>query len=150
MNRLTDVRNWSALGVGFLFAVGLAISGMTQPKKILDFLTFGAGWDPSLLFVMIGAVPVHMITYRLVRGRKAPVLDSQFFLPKTTEITKPLMVGSVIFGLGWGLGGYCPGPGLVSLGSGSVTAIVFVFSMMSGMLIYRMYERWSELRRKKN
>ncbi|MEK2687705.1 YeeE/YedE family protein [Bdellovibrio sp. GT3] len=148
MKRLADIRNWSALLVGVLFAVGLSISGMTQPKKILDFLTFGAGWDPSLLFVMIGAVPVYMITYRLVRGRKTPVLDTQFYIPKKTEITKPLIVGSVIFGFGWGLGGYCPGPGLVSLGTGSVTAIVFVFSMMSGMLIYRMYERWIELRKK--
>ncbi|WP_413586938.1 DUF6691 family protein [Bdellovibrio sp. HCB274] len=148
MRKLLDARNWSALVVGFLFAVGLGISGMTQPKKILDFLTFGAGWDPSLLFVMVAAVPVHMITYRLIRGRKTPLLDTQFFLPKTKEITKPLMVGSVIFGLGWGLGGYCPGPGLVSLGTGSVTAIVFVFSMMSGMLVYRMYERWNEVRKK--
>ncbi|WP_413580918.1 DUF6691 family protein [Bdellovibrio sp. HCB288] len=148
MKRLADIRNWSALLVGILFAVGLSISGMTQPKKIVDFLTFGAGWDPSLLFVMIGAVPVYMITFRLVRGRKTPVLDTQFYIPKRTEITKSLVVGSVIFGFGWGLGGYCPGPGLVSLGTGSVTAIVFVFSMMSGMLIYRMYERWSELRKK--
>ncbi|WP_413560643.1 DUF6691 family protein [Bdellovibrio sp. HCB209] len=148
MEKFKSLRNIAALLVGFIFSIGLGISGMTQPHKVVSFLTIGEGWDPSLLFVMVGAIPVHMITYFVIRRKKSPLLDTQFHLPQATEISKSLIIGSVIFGLGWGLAGYCPGPALTSLGSGSVSAIIFVFSMLSGMLIFRMYDRWKELRNK--
>jgi uncharacterized membrane protein YedE/YeeE len=148
MEHIKNLRNWSALLVGFLFSIGLGISGMTQPQKVIAFLTWGPDWDPSLLFVMVGAIPVHAIVYFAIRNKKSPLFDKQFHLPKTTEITKPLMIGSVVFGLGWGLAGYCPGPAVTSVGGGSVSAIIFTFSMLSGMLIYRIFERWKELRKK--
>ncbi|UYL09393.1 YeeE/YedE family protein [Bdellovibrio sp. SKB1291214] len=148
MEHIKNLRNWSALLVGFLFSIGLGISGMTQPQKVIAFLTWGPDWDPSLMFVMLGAVPIHAIVYFSIRNRKSPLFDKQFHLSQATEITKPLMVGSVIFGLGWGLAGYCPGPAVTSVGAGSMSAIIFTFSMLSGMLIYRIFERSKELRKK--
>jgi uncharacterized membrane protein YedE/YeeE len=148
MEQFKNLRNLAALLVGFIFSIGLGISGMTQPQKVIAFLTFDSKWDPSLLFVMVGAIPVHALAYYLVRRKKSPMFDSRFHLPKKTEITKPLIVGSVIFGMGWGLAGYCPGPAVTSVGAGSVSAAIFTFSMLSGMLIYRIVERWSELRKK--
>ena len=122
---------------------------MTQPKKVIAFLTFDSNWDPSLLFVMVGAIPVHALAYYLIRRKKTPLLDTKFHLPTKTEITKPLIIGSMIFGMGWGLAGYCPGPAVTSVGAGSVSAAIFTFSMLSGMLIFRIAERWEELRKKR-
>lgn len=123
--------------VGIMFAVGLAVSGMTQPQKVLGFLRLGPGWDPSLMFVMLGAIPIHALAYRLFIRRSSPLLDVQWHVPTGKEITKPLIVGSLLFGLGWGLGGYCPGPGLTSMGAGSGSATVFVGFMLIGMFLYR-------------
>lgn len=139
MSRNQVLQIFVALVVGILFAIGLAISGMTQPQKVLGFLEFGPGWDPSLMFVMIGAIPVHALTYRIFIKRKSPLLDVQWHVPKSKEINKPLIIGSILFGIGWGLGGYCPGPGVTALGSGSSSAFVFVGAMLFGMYIYRKY-----------
>ena len=126
--------NLTALGAGALFAVGLAISGMTLPSKVTGFLDVAGAWDASLAFVMMGAIAVHFVAQRLVRKRSAPLFDTKFHLPTRKDIDGRLVAGAALFGIGWGLGGYCPGPGLVSAASGAPAAIVFVVGMTIGML----------------
>jgi uncharacterized membrane protein YedE/YeeE len=138
MDKNKGLQSVASLVAGGMFAVGLGISGMTQPQKVIGFLEWGAGWDSSLLFVMLGAVAFHGLSYRLIRGRASPLLDTKWHVPETREITISLMLGSLIFGLGWGLGGYCPGPGLTALASGSQSAIIFVVSMIAGMFLHRL------------
>lgn len=121
---------------GVLFAAGLAISGMTQPDKIIRFLTPQI-WDPSLSFVMAGAVGLHAFTYHLVRKRKHPILDTKWHIPTRTDITAPLIIGSALFGIGWALVGFCPGPALVTLATGNPSAILFVSAMALGMVFYK-------------
>jgi uncharacterized membrane protein YedE/YeeE len=122
---------------GLLFALGLGVSGMTQPGKILAFLDVAGVWDPQLLFVMGGAVIVTFIGYRLIFKRAAPLLDTQFYLPAKTAIDTRLLIGAGIFGIGWGLGGYCPGPAVTSLVSGLPPVWVFVTAMLAGFYLYR-------------
>lgn len=122
--------------VGLIFAIGLALSGMTQPQKIIDFLN-PWNWDPSLLFVMMGAVGVHALSYPLVRRRSSPLLDTQWHIPTRKDLTPRLIIGSMLFGIGWGLGGYCPGPGMASLTSGDVRSVAFVGAMIVGMLLFK-------------
>lgn len=130
-------KNASALAAGLLFGLGLAISQMVNPKKILDFLDVTGNWDPSLALVMAGAVGVTMLAFRFVVKRKQPIFDSEFHLPRLTKVDRRLLVGSGVFGLGWGIGGYCPGPGIAALSAGSVEALVFVAGMAIGSLLYR-------------
>lgn len=125
-----------SFAVGFTFAIGLAIAGMTQPQKIIAFLDPWS-WDPSLIFVMAGAVAVHAITYPMIRRRPSPLLDHHWHVPTRKDLSARLIVGSALFGIGWGLGGYCPGPGLASLSGGSTSAIAFVGAMLAGMLLYK-------------
>jgi uncharacterized membrane protein YedE/YeeE len=127
----------AAFAAGALFAVGLAVSGMTKPSKVRGFLDFGGAWDPTLLFVMGGAVAVYFVVHRLVLRRPAPLFDSKFYLPTRKDIDARLVLGAAIFGVGWGLGGYCPGPGLASLVSGAIGPVVFVAAMVAGMWIQR-------------
>lgn len=127
--------NLSAFAAGALFAVGLAISGMTMPSKVVGFLDVTGDWDASLMFVMAGAVAVHFVGHRLVTRRASPLFDRRFHLPTRKDIDPRLVAGAAVFGVGWGLGGYCPGPGLVSASSGSVPALVFVAGMTIGMLV---------------
>jgi len=128
-------RNAAAFGAGALFAVGLAVSGMTRPAKVVGFLDLAGDWDASLAFVMMGAIAVHFVAYRVVLRRPAPLFDGRFHLPTRKDIDLRLVLGAALFGVGWGLGGYCPGPGLVSAAAGSLGAIVFVVGMTAGMLI---------------
>ncbi len=121
---------------GLLFAIGLGISGMTQPRKILAFLDITGQWDPSLLFVMGGAVTVTFIGYRLIFKRATPLLDTRFHLPGKTAIDGQLLEGAAIFGIGWGLGGYCPGPAVTSLVSGAPSVWIFVLAMLAGFCLY--------------
>ncbi|AFY00980.1 DUF6691 family protein [Bdellovibrio bacteriovorus] len=132
-----------AFVAGVIFAVGLALSGMTQPQKVIGFLQLGEGWDPSLMFVMLAAIPVHMLSYRWIRGRRSPLLDTRWHIPETKDVTKSLIAGSLLFGIGWGLGGFCPGPALTSLGAGHFTAVVFVVAMLAGMGLHAVYVRVS-------
>ena len=125
----------AAFGAGSLFAVGLAISGMTRPSNVIGFLDVAGRWDPSLALVMAGAVAVTFIAYRLIRRRASPVFDVKFHLPTRKDIDRRLVLGAALFGVGWGLGGFCPGPGLVASAGGVTTAIVFVGGMTIGMLI---------------
>jgi uncharacterized membrane protein YedE/YeeE len=122
---------------GILFGVGLVLSGMTEPHKVSGFLDVTGAWDPSLAFVMIGAIGVHLVARRFIVRRPAPIDETNFEEPKPTKIDAPLVAGAAIFGVGWGLGGFCPGPALVSLGSGSLEGIVFVTTMSLGMLAHR-------------
>ena len=121
---------------GTLFSVGLGISGMTQPEKVIGFLDVLGEWDLSLAFVMCGAVLTYLVLQLLIQRKfPTPLLEKSFQLPKIKDIDRSLIIGSLLFGSGWGLGGYCPGPGITSLGSGSFNAIMFVFSMGVGMLL---------------
>lgn len=130
----TEAREATAsLVAGILFGAGLVLSGMTDPAKVVAFLDFTHGWDPSLMLVMVGAIGVHAALYRLVKDRPSPLVSERWSLPTRRDIEPRLVVGSAIFGIGWGLGGYCPGPGLVSLVGGSVASVVFVVCMFAGI-----------------
>jgi len=124
-----------AVIAGVLFAAGLGLGGMTQPSKVLAFLDFGGAWDPSLAFMMLGAVGTHAVAYRLIRGRPTPLLADVFQLPTRSDVDWKLLGGASLFGVGWGLGGYCPGPAVVSLGGGSLQPLVFVAMMVLGMVL---------------
>ena len=132
---LRSRENLISLAVGFVFGIGLAISGMTQPAEVIGFLDFTGNLDPSLIFVMGGATAgAYMLLYRFIIRNEQPRFTSSFQLPTSKFIDRPLIVGAVIFGLGWGLGGFCPGPGLTSIFSGNVNPILFVIGMSAGIL----------------
>lgn len=118
---------------GALFGAGLLVSGMTDPAKVIGFLDVIGGWDPSLAFVMGGAVMVNMLAFRLIARRRDPWFDTKFHLPTRRDIDRPLVLGAALFGIGWGLGGLCPGPGLVAAASGSTAGLAFVAAMLAGM-----------------
>jgi uncharacterized protein len=120
---------------GLVFAIGLGISGMTLPSKVIGFLDVAGDWDPSLAFVMGGAIAVHLTVNRFVQKRGRPLLSDIFHLPKRSEIDGRLVAGAALFGIGWGLGGFCPGPALVSAAAGQKEALLFVGAMTAGMLI---------------
>jgi uncharacterized membrane protein YedE/YeeE len=143
--RATTSRGTIAAGVaGLVLGVGLLVSGMTQPSKVLGFLDFAGDWDPSLAFVMAGAVFVHALFARLaLRSGGRPVFAETFDLPRRRDIDAPLLAGAALFGIGWGIGGYCPGPALVSLASPSMRTIAFVVAMGAGMLVVRLIRRES-------
>jgi len=121
--------------IGVMFGFGLIISGMTNPQKILNFLDITGSWDPSLIFVMGGAVLVGLGGFYLVTKRSEAFFGGALHIPKRRDITMPLIIGSVMFGVGWGIAGFCPGPAIVSLGSGQIKALVFVLAMLAGMAI---------------
>ncbi len=123
---------------GLLFAVGLGVSGMTQPTKVVGFLDVLGDWDPSLAFVMVGGILTHMLLYRFITRRPSPVLGQTFQIPTRRDVTGRLVAGSAMFGVGWAIAGYCPGPGLVGVGAGSGNAVVFLVSMVSGMLLFKL------------
>ncbi len=137
----------SAFAVGVLFALGLGVSGMTQPHKVIGFLDVFGNWDPSLLFVMGGAVGVHWLAYRLILKRPAPLLSPKWHVPNKKEITPALVIGALLFGVGWGLAGYCPGPALTSLATVQTKPIVFVGSMIAGMYLFRLWDRFFPMAR---
>jgi uncharacterized membrane protein YedE/YeeE len=130
---LTDPRAWLALAAGLIFALGLGISGMTNPAKVIAFLDLGAGWDPSLAFVMLGAISVHALCLRL--GKRArPYLADTYDAPKSVGIDASLVFGAALFGLGWGASGFCPGPAVVSLVTLAPGTLVFVAGMLGGFV----------------
>lgn len=121
---------------GIVFAMGLGISGMTRPAKIIGFLDFAGNWDPSLAFVMLGAIAVHSLFYRALRARPSSRFSSSISLPSRTQIDSRLLGGSFIFGLGWGIAGYCPGPAITSLASGNFSALIFFVAMIAGIFTF--------------
>jgi uncharacterized membrane protein YedE/YeeE len=125
----------------FVFGIGLALGGMTLPSKVIGFLDITGNWDPSLAFVMVGAISVHAVTYRLIMKRPRPILSAKFLVPTRRDIDAKLVVGSIIFGAGWGLGGFCPGPALVALATGQAKVLVFVAAMCGGIVLHRVYAK---------
>lgn len=131
----------AALLAGLVFGFGLLLSGMANPAKVLGFLDLAGAWDPSLLFVMVGAISVASIGFLLAGRRNASLLGGALHLPTAGQIDRRLIGGSLLFGIGWGLAGFCPGPALVALGTGAGKAVVFVAAMLLGMLVFEGLER---------
>jgi uncharacterized protein len=126
----------SEFAIGLLFGWGLLISGMTDPGKVIGFLDLAGDWDPSLAFVMGGAVLVGLVGFALAKKRTTSILGQAIHLPSSTGIDRRLVIGSMTFGAGWGLAGFCPGPGLVAMGAGQPEAVLFVMAMIAGMLLF--------------
>ncbi len=122
--------------VGLLFGLGLMLSGMTDPSKVVGFLDLFGEWDPSLGFVMGGAIAVGFFAFALAKKRTTNFLGGALHLPKSNHIDRRLVIGSLVFGAGWGLAGFCPGPALVSMAAGQDKALVFVLAMIFGMIAY--------------
>lgn len=122
--------------LGLLFGIGLILAGMTDPGKVIGFLDLFGPWDPSLAMVMGGAIGVSAVAFARARRRTRAALGDAIRLPATGPIDRPLVLGSLVFGVGWGLAGFCPGPALVSLGAGQAKAAVFVLAMLAGMLVF--------------
>jgi uncharacterized protein len=131
----------SAFAIGLVFGLGLILSGMTDPGKVVGFLDLAGDWDPSLAFVMGGAISVGFFAFRIAGKRARSFLGDAMQLPSRRDIDARLVLGSVVFGIGWGIGGFCPGPALVSLGAGQQKALWFVLAMLAGMLIHVVAER---------
>jgi len=128
------LRSFVALACGLLFGVGLALSGMTDTRVVLGFLDIAGQWNPALLLVMSGALTVTLPAFRFALRRQRPLLCEQYDLPQKTVIDRPLLVGAALFGIGWGLYGYCPGPALASLSSLDLQPVVFVIAMAVGVI----------------
>jgi uncharacterized protein len=135
-----------ALFAGLVFGVGLVVSGMTQPAKVIAFLDLGSGWDPSLAFVMGGAIAVHFLAYRLVPKLERPVWGIAWSLPSRRDVDHRLIVGAALFGAGWGLGGYCPGPALTSVVAGANNTLIFTSAMLVAMWAHSLWTTAAEAR----
>ncbi|MCS6793004.1 MAG: YeeE/YedE family protein [Oscillatoriaceae bacterium SKW80] len=137
MKTLTVKTNLIALISGILFGLGLGISQMIDRNRVLGFLDITGVWDPTLLFVLGGAVGVTLIAFRFVLRLSHPFFDNQFYLPTQKQIDAPLVVGAAIFGIGWGISGYCPGPSLTALVLGSWNPVLFLVAAIAGSLTYK-------------
>lgn len=133
--------NIIAFVVGLLFGLGLIISGMTNPDKIIGFLDLAGAWDPTLIFVMGGAVLIGSGGFALAKKRQLSLLGAPMRLPTATNLDKRLLIGSLAFGVGWGIAGFCPGPAIVSAATGQPKAWIFVAAMLAGMALYGVIER---------
>ncbi|MEZ4310333.1 MAG: DUF6691 family protein [Polyangiaceae bacterium] len=131
------MKSFLTLLSGLLFGFGLVVSHMTEPAKVIGFLDVAGDWDPSLMFVMVGAIAVHFVLFRLILRLRNPLFASAFQIPKRTDLDPRLIGGAALFGIGWGLGGVCPGPGITLAASGSAYAMVFVIAMSLGVLAER-------------
>ncbi len=131
----------TSLLAGLVFGLGLIVSGMANPDKVLGFLDLAGHWDPSLAFVMAGAIAVGAVAFFVARKRTLSLLGAEMKLPVARQIDRRLVVGGTLFGIGWGIAGFCPGPGLVALGIGETKAMVFVAAMLVGMLVFELLER---------
>lgn len=134
----------SAFIAGFLFSVGLIIGGLANPAKVLGFLDIFGAWDPSLAFVMVGAIAVGLIGFTLAKKRATAILGGPMLLPTKRDIDRRLVMGSIAFGIGWGVAGFCPGPALVLAGILQMKAVVFVIAMLAGMGIFTWLERHAQ------
>ena len=128
----------AAYFIGLIFGLGIMISGMANPAKVINFFDAFGTWDPSLIFVMGGAVVTTFIGYRLVLGRKEPLFEARFKLPTSTNIDLKLVAGSAIFGVGWGIAGFCPGGAIPAIGTGRVEVLVFMAGLIAGLITTRM------------
>jgi uncharacterized protein len=130
-----------ALLAGAVFGIGLIVSGMADPAKVLGFLDLAGNWDPSLAFVMGGAILVGVVSFTFARKRTVSLLGLQMRMPTATQVDRRLVGGGLLFGIGWGIAGFCPGPALVALGMGEQKALVFVAAMLVGMGLFELLER---------
>lgn len=128
-----------ALMSGILFGIGLTLSQMTNPDKVINFLDLAGNWDPSLVFVMLGALTVTTLSFRKILKRPSPLFDKGFYLSSKSAIDKTLLIGAAIFGIGWGISGYCPGPSVAGLGLGNFEAIVMVAAIYMGFIAHRIF-----------
>ena len=138
---MTTKRLLAGFLAGVVFGLGLTISGMANPNKVLAFLDVGGDWDPSLAFVMAAAIGINLFLFRWVLRSRKPAFDVIFHMPTSSVVDARLIGGSAIFGLGWGLSGYCPGAAIAAIPSGASSAVLFVGAMGAGMLVYHAYER---------
>ena len=136
LNRLSEFL------VGLIFGMGLLLSGMTNPSKVIGFLDITGMWDPSLVMVMGGAIFVGFFVFAFIKKRTVNFLGGALHLPKSDQIDKPLMIGASLFGIGWGLAGFCPGPAIVSMAQGQDKALIFVLSMLLGMIVFEVFTRY--------
>ncbi|MDB5782088.1 YeeE/YedE family protein [Caballeronia mineralivorans] len=139
------MRNLSSLLAGLLFGFGLILSGMANPAKVLGFLDLAGQWDPSLAFVMIGAIALASIGFFASRRAGNPLLDQTKHLPAKKKIDVQLIVGSAIFGVGWGIAGFCPGPAVVAAGAARTAAVIFLAAMLAGMLVFKLLDAWRNI-----
>mgnify|MGYP001359720700 CR=1 FL=1 len=130
-----------ALLCGIIFGLGLSLSQMVNPNKVLAFLDLSGNWDPSLAFVMIGALAVAMPAFRYIQKRRQPLLENAFHVSHKTAVDKSLLTGAALFGIGWGMTGYCPGPAVASLGFGSLEALVMVVAIYAGFFTERYFAK---------
>lgn len=137
----------TSLLAGLVFGLGLIVSGMANPAKVLGFLDLAGPWDPSLALVMGGAIAVGFFAFLLARNRARSFLGAEMKLPNARHIDRRLVLGSLLFGMGWGVAGFCPGPGLVALGMGESKALVFVAAMLAGMVVFELIEKLRSPRR---
>ena len=135
------MRNFITLLSGLLFGLGLSISEMINPQKVLNFLDVSGNWDPSLIFVLGGGVMVTLFSFRLILKMDKPLLDGEFKLPAKTQIDSKLIIGAIIFGIGWGLVGFCPGPAIASLVYGQTESVIFLAALFLGFNIQHLYHR---------
>ena len=132
---------FTSLLSGLVFGLGLIISGMANPAKVLGFLDLAGAWDPSLALVMAGAIAVGFFAFLIAKRRTLSLIGAEIKMPTTTRIDKRLVAGGTLFGIGWGMAGFCPGPGLVALGMGEPKALIFVAAMLAGMLVFELLEK---------
>jgi uncharacterized membrane protein YedE/YeeE len=132
----------SSFIVGLIFGIGLILAGMTNPAKVIGFLDITGTWDPSLAFVMGGAILVAIVAFRFAKKRTANFLGGAMRMPTSDMIDKRLVIGSLLFGAGWGMAGFCPGPALTSIGTGNPKAVIFVIAMIVGMAIFELVDRF--------
>ena len=133
----------TALATGLIFGLGLILSGMTDPSKVIGFLDLTGQWDPSLAFVMGGAILVGVVAFQFAKGREKSLLGDVMRLPTTRQVDRRLVLGSLAFGAGWGLAGYCPGPALVAVAQGGMQPLIFVVAMLAGMAFHEIQARWA-------
>jgi uncharacterized membrane protein YedE/YeeE len=128
--------NFAMFASGVVFAIGLGVSGMTQPQKVIGFLNVVGDWDPSLLLVLMGAVITYFLSFLVIRKFSTPMFMSKFSLPTRRDIDAPLVLGAALFGVGWGIAGYCPGPAMAMVVTGTPSVLIFVLSMTVGMFVF--------------
>ncbi|SDK25887.1 DUF6691 family protein [Microbulbifer yueqingensis] len=131
----------TAFVAGLLFGLGLLLSGMANPEKVLAFLDLAGNWDPSLGLVMVGAILVALPAFTWAKGRQRSLMNEALELPTRSDIDRPLVVGSLLFGAGWGLAGFCPGPAVVATGAGELKAVIFTVAMLTGMTAFQRFRR---------
>jgi uncharacterized membrane protein YedE/YeeE len=134
---------FAAFFSALIFGLGLGMSGMTLPANVIGFLDITGNWNPSLAFVMVGAIAVHSLSYRMITKRESPVLTTHFQIPKNRFVDRKLILGSVLFGAGWGIGGFCPGPAIVASVSGVPAVLLFLISMIVGVYMHQFVNKFS-------